>query len=660
MRKIYSILLAAALLANMMSVKAQNIGDHLYDSKYNLCYEILKTKTISSTLTEYTVKVVSLATYQSDNNAPVLSEDQIAAYNSLTDLVIPSFYTMKTGLRIECIEIDNNAYKNNENLKTITFSIDAAGVNTKISNGAFSGCTNLEKVTFTKRDTINVGSTAFSQCAKLDSVKFAEVYGETTIGLMAFANCSKLNVGMFIEKCNLTSIADQAFGGTATGQYDEEHGYYRGITIPETVTHLGRNIFAGTSVRNIQVDCAFTEDYPSAELSPFYSIREQVEYVDFSTNIGDHAPAYICCGMKNATFDFGSFKTFGKHSFDGCESFGNRLYIPDVTTNIGDSAFAGMKCKRVDLPEVAPTLGKNVFGDMKDDATFIIKKSTCDDAYLEAYAETNEDFLGLFMEGRLYIKGENRSPHFDDAEVINATPASGTGIGKGWSNGSIFREPLCGEDNFVLANMENAYFVATNQDNDTIQKFPFSHFEYNGNEYQSGDTVQLASDNTLKIKAFYSPLAIKTINATVTFPEAGDPSDGSTAKVKLSGSSVRLKGVTVLTVGEEEISEETLKPGTSYKVRFAVGANTVSYYFRKKEGKPDVDRLTINVNGQTATNVTAENNQVIVFVDFKTEGKNEALNDITTETKARKVFRNGQLVIIRGDKEYNALGAEIK
>ena len=51
---------------------------------------------------------------------------------------------------------------------------------------------------------------------------------------------------------------------------------------------------------------------------------------------------------------------------------------------------------------------------------------------------------------------------------------------------------------------------------------------------------------------------------------------------------------------------------------------------------------------------------MIVFAEFKTEGKDEALNDITTETKARKVFRNGQLVIIRGDKEYNALGAEIK
>lgn len=82
--------------------------------------------------------------------------------------------------------------------------------------------------------------------------------------------------------------------------------------------------------------------------------------------------------------------------------------------------------------------------------------------------------------------------------------------------------------------------------------------------------------------------------------------------------------------------------------------------FRKKAGKPDLDRLTITVNGETAENVDTENSQVIVFAEFKTEGKDEALNDITTETKARKVFRNGQLVIIRGDKEYNALGAEMK
>ncbi len=656
MKKIYSILLIAVMSANILGVKAQNVGDHMYDSKYQLCYEVLTAKQQSSTLRVCNVKVVSLATYQNDANATALTDEQIAAYNNVTDLVIPSFYDMKSGLRVTCVEIADNAYKNNENLKTITFSIKAAGVNTRIGNSAFSGCTNLEKVTFTDRDTINIGRTAFYQCENLDSVKFGGVYGETTVGLMAFANCSSLDANGFIEKCNLTSIADQAFAGTATGGYNEEYESYSTVTIPESVKTLGRNIFAGTPVRILQIDCPLTEDYPSADLSPFYSIREQIEYVDFSTNTGDHAPAYICYGMKNATFDFGQFKTFGAHSFDGCESFSKTMWIPSVTTSIGDSAFAGAQCEKVYLPVDAPTLGKDVFGDMKLTATFIINYDVCLDSHLDAYAESNEDFMEMSLNGNLYIKGENRSPKFDDYEVLNATQ---TGTTKICSLGSIAREPLCGVDNFVLSKMENAYFVAL-QGKDTLQKFPFSHFEYNGNEYLGGDTVQLASDNTQKVKAFYSPIAVKKINATVTFPEAGDPSDGSTAKVKLSGSSVRLRGVTLLTVGEEEISEETLKPGTTYKVRFAVAANTVSYYFRKKSGKPDLDRLTITVNGETAENVDTENSQVIVFAEFKTEGKNEALDDITTENKTRKVFRNGQLVIIRGDKEYNALGVEIK
>ncbi|MCR5049606.1 MAG: leucine-rich repeat domain-containing protein [Paludibacteraceae bacterium] len=657
MKKIYSILLTTVLLTSVMSVKAQNVGDHFYDSKYQLCYEVLKTRTISTTLKECYVKVVSLATYQSDNNAPALSEEQIAAYNNLTDLVIPSFYTFKTGLRVECVEVADNAYKNNENLKTITFSINAAGVNSRIGNSAFSGCTNLEKVTFTARDTINIERTAFLQCAKLDSVKFGEVSGETTIGMMAFANCSSLDACGFIYECNLTGIADQAFGGTATGKYNEERKSYPIVVIPESVTHLGSNIFANTPVRELQIDCPLTEDYPSADLSPFYTIREQIEYVDFSTNTGDHAPAYICYGMKNATFDFGQFKTFGAHSFDGCESFSKTMWIPSETTSIGDSAFAGLQCERVNLPEGILTIGKDVFGDMKKTALFIINKGTCDDALLSSYAKSADDFTEIYLDDRLFVKGENRTPKSAKAEVINATEA---GKCQTYQSGIIAREPLCGVDNFVFLNMDNAYFVATNQDNDTIQKFPFSHFEYNGNEYLGGDTVQLASDNTQKIKAFYSPIAVKKINATVTFPEAGDSSDGSTAKVRLSGSTVRLRGVTLLNMAEEEISEETLKPGTTYKVRFAVAANTVSYYFRKKAGKPDLEKLTITVNGEAATNVDTENSQVIVFAEFKTEGKDEALNDITTETKARKVFRNGQLVIIRGDKEYNALGAEMK
>ena len=79
MKKIYSIILLVAVMsANILGVKAQNVGDHMYDSNYQLCYEVLKTRTISTTLKECYVKVVSLATYQSDNNAPALSEEQIA------------------------------------------------------------------------------------------------------------------------------------------------------------------------------------------------------------------------------------------------------------------------------------------------------------------------------------------------------------------------------------------------------------------------------------------------------------------------------------------------------------------------------------------------------------------------------------------------------
>ena len=659
MKKIYSILLIAVMSVNILGVKAQNSEDYAFDPNYEFFYQILSRKDQSATLTVCEVKIISFQTYQSIAGAVAPSEAQIASYNSKTDLVIPAFYSPKSNLRIICVAVADDAYKNNTTLKTVRFSGDAAGTALKIGNSAFSGCTSLDSVMFANRKSIEIGRTAFYQCENLDSVKFKSVDEGTTIGLMAFANCSSLDACGFIEKCNLTGIADQAFAVTATGRYNEENESYSTVTIPESVKTLGRNIFAGTPVRILQIDCPFTEDYPSAELSPFYTIREQIEYVDFSTNTGDHAPAYICYGMKNATFDFGQFKTFGAHSFDGCESFSKnkpKMWIPSVTTSIGDSAFVGLHSEIVYLPVNAPTLGKDVFGDMKLTATFIINYNVCLDSHLEAYAESNEDFMEMFLNGNLYIKGENRSPSFDGYEVLNATP---TGTTKLCSSGSTEREPLCGVDNFVLSKMENAYFVAL-QGKDTLQKFPFSHFEYNGNEYLGGDTVQLASDNTQKVKAFYSPIAVKNINATVTFPEAGDPSDGSTAKVKLSGSSVRLRGVTLLTVGEEEISEETLKPGTTYKVRFAVAANTVSYYFRKKSGKPDLDRLTITVNGETAENVDTENSQVIVFAEFKTEGKDEALNDITTETKARKVFRNGQLVIIRGDKEYNALGAEMK
>ena len=64
--------------------------------------------------------------------------------------------------------------------------------------------------------------------------------------------------------------------------------------------------------------------------------------------------------------------------------------------------------------------------------------------------------------------------------------------------------------------------------------------------------------------------------------------------------------------------------------------------FNKEEGAP--------------FNVT----DIVLTGDFDGEGEQEAIDNVDAATRAHKTFVNGQLVILKNGKTYNALGAEVK
>ena len=93
-----------------------------------------------------------------------------------TDVVIPDDVT----------EIGDSAFKNNTNIKKVTFSKNIK----KINQSAFYSCTNLETVIFNNLIS-SIGNSAFYGCTKLSGVlKISE--NTRSVGNYSFANCTSL------------------------------------------------------------------------------------------------------------------------------------------------------------------------------------------------------------------------------------------------------------------------------------------------------------------------------------------------------------------------------------------------------------------------------------------------------------------------------------
>lgn len=169
--------------------------------------------------------------------------------SSLAELTFAKDSTLTT--------IENSTFYGCKKLKTITFpkSLKEIG-DTKASiakDGAFSGCSALEKVTFESGSALtSIGSYAFNSCTKLATIALPDSLTQigvsafnsagvteikipasvTTISEKAFFNCGELKTATLNE--GLTKIGPGAFGACAT---------LNNVTIPASVQTISKGAF---------------------------------------------------------------------------------------------------------------------------------------------------------------------------------------------------------------------------------------------------------------------------------------------------------------------------------------------------------------------------------------------------------------------------------
>lgn len=200
-------------------------------------------------------------------------------------------------------------------LKFTESDSDTAG-SMMIGTAAFSGCTNLVKVTIPKYIG-EIGNSAFSGCIKLMRLNLAE--GIQTIGKQAFSGCTRLEgaleSGSLLDKDEYTYIGPNG----ATIILSDQNAC---LVIPESVTQIGEGTF---------------ENCAAADLE----------------EIG--GKSYII-GIKNVNIKGNKDKgtTIGASAFAGCQNL-TKLTLGEGVTGLGDSALKDTRLKEITIPSTFET-----------------------------------------------------------------------------------------------------------------------------------------------------------------------------------------------------------------------------------------------------------------------------------------------------------------
>ena len=186
----------------------------------------------------------------------------------------------------------------------------------------------------------SIGDEAFHYCGNLTNITLPD--SVTYIGKEAFAHCRLTSINL---PNSVTTIGESAF---------EYGGTFTDITIPESVTSIGRSAFNGcnfTSLTWNAKNCSSNGNMQSRNI-------ERV-------TIGDEVvvlPDYFVNSSKITTVNIPqSVTTIGGWAFYGCSGLSS-ITIPESVTRIGGNAFAGcVNLTDIDIPDAVSYIGEQAF-----------------------------------------------------------------------------------------------------------------------------------------------------------------------------------------------------------------------------------------------------------------------------------------------------------
>ena len=326
----------------------------------------------------YKTSISASASYtKSDTDTSMFIIDEndvlIGYTGTATSVTVPAYFDGG------CVsKIAASAFSGNTNVKRITLD----KITTTIGEGAFEGCTALTSIsgagittveaeafknctsltTVTMSALLTIGERAFSGCSALTSLRLTKL---NTIGDYAFENSSITT----LTATKLTTIGNGAFSGSnitsvsltpVTSIGDNAFEYCDNLTeinLTNKIITLGDNVYKGCK----NITSVTLEGITALGNGTFRDCTSlDTVTAESLTKIGD----YTFSGCTSlSTFSFYTLVSIGNYSFFGCKSIKElkTTDFPELTT-IGDYAFAesGLETFKIAL---ATNIGYKAFGD---------------------------------------------------------------------------------------------------------------------------------------------------------------------------------------------------------------------------------------------------------------------------------------------------------
>ncbi len=266
-------------------------------------------------------------------------------------ITVPSLYDEKPVVKVE-----NQGFADRTELTNVTIPDSV----TVIGEGAFSGCTLLTSLTLPVSGGDYLGymfgaTSADSQDKAVPSSLTEVVYNGTTIPDKYFYKLTSLKTVRFP---NTESVGNNAFDGAGLTS----------LVLPETLTTVGEYAFANLNYL-ASIKYRRTDVFNFADKDVFEMAGRSVNSLEVTFNDGvTHIPANMFAvtdasdrpKVTSVVFPT-TLKSVGAYAFSGQDGLTADIVLPEGVTEIGASAFAGTKTKKVVIPSTVTSIGSGAF-----------------------------------------------------------------------------------------------------------------------------------------------------------------------------------------------------------------------------------------------------------------------------------------------------------
>ena len=608
-------------------------GNTIYDSREN-CNAIIETN--SNTL------ILGCQNTIIPNSVTSIG-DYAFSCSSLTSITIPNSVT----------SIGSSAFSGCSGLTSVTIPNSV----TWIGSGAFSGCSSLTSVTIGNSVT-TIGNYAFRDCSSLTSITIPN--SVTSIGRGAFYYCSGLT-SITIPN-SVTSIGDYAF------QYCSA---LTSVTIGNSVTNIGNYAFSRCT--GLTFVKSLAEIPPTLGTDAFYNVSTQI-------------PVYVPCGAVSAYQLAGGWEAF--------TNIQEPLAEHSITVGVNDSIMGTAKVDENTICGAHITATANYRyrfvqwsdGNTDNPRTLVLTQDTiltaefaltlsgqCGDDLYWAYDEANKT-ISITGSGDMYDYTKSTQPwllfqeQITEVTTSNTTTSIGTSafegcirlgkvsLGYGMENiaANAFAEckrlydiyvyasypPFAEESSF--ANYNVYLYVPCENQRDYILDVVWGEFKFI-------ECIGAESDKTGGDDVTVTP---GSNDVTITWPTEDEADtysivitkDGEVFCTLTFNSNGQLVSI-AFAPGREGNHPAQYAEAVANGYRFTVtGLDEGTKYGYNLDVKDDSSKTIKSYEGEfrTKSDVTTD------------------MDNVTSTTNVQKIFRDGQLLIIRDGKTYNAQGAALQ